>query len=109
MVSSSTISMRISLAPMLYLYGRRLRVGCRARLRQADDECGATAGRGFDFDLAGVVGDDAVDDGQAQADAFALLFGREERLEDLPPRPFVHTDAVVRDANLGDSLIGQRL
>ena len=49
-------------------------------------------------DVAAALLDDAVDDRQAEAGAFALLLGREERLEQLGARLLVDAGAGVADA-----------
>ena len=59
--------------------------------RQFDDEGGADGGGGIGIDAAPVLLDDAVADGEPQADAPTHLFGGKERIKD--PRQMVGGDA----------------
>src|SRR5438093_1060028 len=62
----------------------------------ADGEDGAAAEIALDADLAAVVGDDAVADGEAEARALLLGLRRVERLED--PLDVLGRDAAARVA-----------
>src|SRR6185369_11166498 len=73
--------------------------------RDGDGEDGAGAGRAADEDVAAVVTDDAVNDGQAEAGALGL--GGEVGREELGARLLAEAGAVVGhlelDAPLGDA------
>src|SRR5580658_2475420 len=64
---------------------------------QKNVEAGALAERARHGDAATMPGDDAMDDGEAEAGAFAHRLGGEERLEDALPRRFVHAAAGIAD------------
>src|ERR1700722_7283040 len=66
-----------------------------------DDERGAAARFADHGDVPTALLDDAVDDGQPEPGALALLFGGEERLEQLRARLRVDTRAGVADAQPG--------
>jgi hypothetical protein len=79
-----------------------------SRDRKVDQERGAAARLADDGDVAAALLDDAVDDRQAEAGAFALLLGREERLEQLRARRFVDAVPVSRRSAARTSPVSPR-
>ena len=77
--------------------GRRRRDCTRPGRRQVDLERGAVPGLAVDPDVTAALLDHAVDRRQAKAAAFALLLGREERLEHARTGRRVHAFAAVAD------------
>src|SRR5947208_3070938 len=78
----------------LLLFGRRHRA---VDARQIDGEGAALADAARDVDRAARVGDDAVDQRQAEAGALADFLGGEERLEDARDGRLVHAAAAIGD------------
>ena len=77
--------------------GRTADSGGRRYAGQIDLNDGALARLALNQNLAPVLLDDAVDDGEPQACAFALILGGEERLEQPRLDCRVHADAGVAD------------
>ena len=100
MMRESTMIHSIIVGPSEVPFGStRLVIG------QLDHEGRALAGPGRDDDLAAVLADDLLRDGQAQPGAAGAL-GRGEDLEDRGDLGLVDADAVVADADPGDRRLG---
>ena len=67
----------------------------RRDARQVDPERRPAPRLALDLHATAALGDNALDGRQPQPGATANFLGREERLEDMPPRFFVHADAGV--------------
>src|ERR671918_392499 len=65
--------------------------------REINDEGATASGSARHIDRARGIGDDAVNEREAEARALADLLGGEERLEDARERRFVHAGAGVFD------------
>jgi hypothetical protein len=93
----------LAVAALCWLRPRQGLLGGLAGGGQQDGEDGAAAGFGVDVQVAASLGDDAVDGGQAEAEArsVALGLGTEERLERPVDHPPGHPGATVADLQGG--------
>src|SRR5271170_290735 len=76
-----------------------VRLGRFVDAGEINGEDGAAAGLALDEDVTAALLDDAVDSGESEAGAFAILLGGEERLEDAGLSFAVHALAGVANGN----------